>query len=125
MEKSTKRFGIGEVRKVGLRLVFLTMALFLSACADKEASVNENLVNLYVDLRVCENMYGDESADARLARQEILKKYGYDREQFLREVGKVLAEKELWVPFQKAANERIDFLLGIPKPEEPKKKGKK
>lgn len=122
---SAKRFVLDEARVTGLRLVFLAVALLLCSCKDKDVSVDETLVNLFVDLRVCEQLYGGESAEARLARRAVLKRYGYDRGQFLHDVDEVLAQKEQWVPFQKAVNERIDFLLGIPKQEDSQKKGKK
>ncbi len=122
---SAKRFVLDEARVTGLRLVLLAVALFLCSCKDKDVSVDEKLVNLFVDLRVCEQLYGGESASASLARREVLNRHGYDRERFLSEVNVVLSSKEQWVPFQKAVNDRIDLLLGIPKPEEPQKKGKK
>ena len=56
---------------------------------------------------------------------DVLKKYGYTREEYLRAANKVLDDDKLWLPFQAAVSDRIDSLLGIPKIVPVQKKGKK
>ena len=76
-------------------------------------------------MRVAEQIYGGDSPTARLARLDVLKKYGYTREEFLKATDKVLDDDKLWLPFQAAVSDRIDSLLGIPKIVPVQKKGKK
>lgn len=87
------------------------MAAFFAGCSDKAPSVDMNLVNAFVDLRLIENQYGSSSPAARLARRDALAKYGYTQETFTAASDKVLGDDELWVPFQKAVVDRIDSLM--------------
>ena len=61
----------------------------------------------------------------RLVRRDVLKKYGYTREEFLKATDELLEDEKRWMPFQLAVSERIDSLLGIPKVVPVQKKGKK
>ena len=108
-------------------IAVLTALVLFSGCGDKEPKADERLVAAYVELRVVEQTYGGESPAARLARRTVLEKYGYDRESFIAACDKVLEDETMWVPFQRTVTERVDSLLGIPKPvKDPKKeKGKK
>lgn len=95
----------------GGRLLALSFVLiFLCACAE-ESSVEQQFVDAFVEVRVAEVTYGNGSATARLVRQDILKKYGYTREQFLAQSEAVLADEKLWLPFQKAVTARVDTLI--------------
>lgn len=76
-------------------------------------------------MRVAEQLYGGDSPMGRLVRREVLKKYGYTREEFLKATDKVLDKGEGWMPFQMAVSERIDSLLGMPKVIPIQKKDKK
>ena len=108
-------------------IAVLMSFVFFAGCTDREPKADERLVSAYVELRVVEQTYGGESPAARLARRTVLEKYGYDRESFTAACDKVLEDETQWVPFQRAVTERVDSLLGIPKPtKDPKKdKGKK
>lgn len=107
------------------RLVFLGVAaLVLCACSDSAPKPDERLVVAYVEMRVAEQTYGGESSESRIARRDILKKYGYTREGFVEACDKVLDDEKRWISFQTAVAERVDSLLGIPKPK-PAKKDKK
>ncbi len=75
-------------------------------------------------MRVAEQTYGGESSESRTARRDILKKYGYTREDFIKACDKVLDDEKRWISFQVAVSDRIDSLLGIEKPK-PVKKDKK
>ena len=57
--------------------------------------------------------------------ENLIEKYGYDRESFAAACEKVLEDEHMWMPFQQAVVDRIDSLLGIPKPVAKKKEGKK
>lgn len=104
----------------------LAFAALLAGCSDKAPTPDERLVAAYVEIRLVEQNYGENSPNVRLARRGILEKYGYTRESFAEACDKVLNDETLWVPFQTAVTDRIDSLLGIPKPvkEDPKKKKK-
>jgi len=103
---------------------FLACAFLFAGCADKEPRADERLVAAYVEIRVADQTFGAESPAARLAHKTILEKYGYDRLSFVEACDKVLADQKMWVPFQRAVTERVDSLLGIPKPVKDAKKGK-
>ena len=111
--------------KTGLRFAFFGVVSFtLLACSDSPEKADERLVSAFVELRVAEQVYGGETPFGRIARRDILTKYGYSREDFIKSVDKVLNDEKRWLVFQVAVTERIDSLLGIPKPK-PEKKGKK
>ena len=96
----------------------------LCACSDSAPKPDERLVAAYVEMRVAEQTYGGESSESRTARRDILKKYGYTREDFIKACDKVLDDEKRWISFQVAVSDRIDSLLGIEKPK-PAKKDKK
>lgn len=108
-------------------LALLLAPLFFAGCSGEEVSVDERLVAAFVDVRVAEQTYGLESPTGRLARKAALEKHGYTRETFVAACDAVLADEFAWVPFQKAVTDRIDSMLGIPKPAPAKdaKKAKK
>ncbi|MBR3070757.1 hypothetical protein [Fibrobacter sp.] len=111
--------------KTGLRFAFFGAALFaFVACSDSPEKADERLVAAFVEMRVAEQVYGGETPFSRIARRDILTKYGYSREEFIKSVDKVLDDERRWLVFQVAVTDRIDSLLGIPKPK-PEKKGKK
>ena len=86
------------------------LLLTLAACGDAP-SVDENLVETFVELRVAEQMYGSETPMARLARSKTLEKHGYTRETFLAMTDNILADPHYWMPFQKRVTDRIDSVL--------------
>ncbi|MBP5440487.1 hypothetical protein SAMN06298224_2100 [Fibrobacter sp. UWB16] len=86
---------------------------------------DERLVAAFVEMRAAEQLYGGETPTGRLARREILNKYGYTRDEFIKACDKVLDDGNSWVPFQMAVSDRVDSLLGIPKVVPVQKKGKK
>ena len=92
--------------------VVLLALFFFSKTPEK---TDERLVSAFVEMRVAEQLYGGDSPMGRLVRREVLKKYGYTREEFLKATDKVLDKGEDWMPFQMAVSERIDSLLGMPK----------
>ena len=107
------------------RFVFFGVAVMaLCACSDSAPKPDERLVAAYVEMRVAEQTYGGESSESRTARRDILKKYGYTREDFIKACDKVLDDEKRWISFQVAVSDRIDSLLGIEKPK-PVKKDKK
>ena len=109
-----------------MRFAFLcVVALAFCACSESGTKPDERLVAAFVEMRVAEQNFGGESPSARLIRQDVLKKYGYTREEFIKACDKVLDDERGWVAFQTAVSERIDSLLGIPKVVPQQKKDKK
>ena len=106
-------------------MFFGVVALLLGACTDSAPKADKRLVSAYVEMRVDEQLYGGESPMGRLVRRDILKKYGYTREDFIKACDKVLDDENRWMTFQVAVSDRIDSLLGIPKVVPVQKKGKK
>lgn len=89
-------------------------ALALSACGDKPPSIDVKLVHAFVDIRVMEQTLGTETPEARLARVNILKGYGYTLEAYEKAVDELLENERSWVPFQQAVVARIDSVLETP-----------
>lgn len=110
-----KNAGIKKGRVVAPSFAFLLAALAMLTGCKESLKINQQFVNAYVDMRVSDFVYGADTPVARLSRQEILKKYGYSREQFLAETDRLLAEDEKWVEFQKAVVLRIDSLSVVSK----------
>ena len=103
----------------------LFAAFLLAACSKEDIKPDMRLVEAFVEVRIIEQNYGAEAPAARLARQATLKKYGYTTETFTQACDAVLNDDAMWLPFERAVTERIDSLLGIPKPVKEKKKGDK
>ena len=57
-------------------MFFGVAVMALCACSDSAPKPDERLVAAYVEMRVAEQTYGDESSESRTARRDILKKYG-------------------------------------------------
>lgn len=100
--------------KVG-QLCCLAFALLLGVGCSSEVKMDQRLVDTFVELRLADMSFGGDSPMARLYRQDVLKKSGYTREQYLEKVATILDNEEQWVPFQRAVNERIDSLLAVRK----------
>lgn len=115
------RLGSKKVFQECFALLFLFLCLALISCKQGEISVDENLVETFVEIRIMEQTLGTDSPEARIARRDILQKQGFTLETFKTSVDKILADKNLWVPFQKAVVARIDTLLQIAPPPTPKK----
>ena len=122
-QSKNARIGVWNAR---LRFVFFdVLALMLCACFDSAPKADQRLVAAFVELRVAEQLYGGDSPMGRLVRRDVLKKYDYTRESFIKACDKVLDNEKLWMVFQVAVSDRIDSLLGIPKVVPVQKKGKK
>lgn len=106
-------------------MLFGVVALVFCACMDSAPKADKRLVSAYVEMRVAEQLYGGESPMGRLVRRDVLKKYGYTREDFIKACDKVLDDEKSWMSFQVAVSDRIDSLLGIPKVIPVQKKDKK
>lgn len=96
-------------RRLGAVVLWFALP-FLTSC-QKEESYNSNFVDAFVEMRVVEMTFGADSPSARILRQEIIKKHGYTREQFLAETEKLLDDERQWVVFQKAVVAQLDTLL--------------
>ena len=96
-------------------LAFIGVVAALCACSDPVPKPDDKLVAAFVEMRVAEQIYGGETPMSRLIRRDVMKKYGYTREQFIAEADKILNDEKRWLSFQLAVSDRIDSLLGIPK----------
>lgn len=92
-----------------LALCFSLIALW--GCNDEAPTVEEKFVSAFVDMRVMETIYGADAPTTRIARKDILKKYGYTRESYLARVEEIKADERYWVPFQKQVVARVDSIL--------------
>lgn len=95
-----------------LCLLGLTVLLLLaSGCEKKEPSVDQKFVNTYVEMLIAESMYAQNTPNAMVKRQAILKEAGYTRNTFLKKANSILDDRDMWVPFQRAVIARLDSLL--------------
>lgn len=108
---------------IALVVGVVILALFIFSKTPE--NTDDHLVSAFVEMRVAEQLYGGDSPMGRLVRRDVLKKYGYTREEFLKATDELLEDEKRWMPFQLAVSERIDSLLGIPKVVPVQKKGKK
>ena len=108
---------------IALVVGVVILALFIFSKTPE--NTDDHLVAAFVEMRVAEQLYGGDSPMGRLVRRDVLKKYGYTREEFLKATDELLEDEKRWMPFQLAVSERIDSLLGIPKVVPVQKKGKK
>lgn len=90
-------------------LLFLALVA-LAGCGHKPTPADETLVNAYVDLRVASIEFGETAPAARVARAEVLKKYGYTPATFDSAMAKMKRDPDAWEPFQNAVSARLDSL---------------
>ena len=108
------QYSNASVRNIRQALCAATLGLLLflaTGCEKKEPSVDQKFVDAYVEILAAENVYGKNSVNTMVKRQQILKEFGYDRDTFLKKANKILEDKDMWVPFQKAVVARIDTLI--------------
>ena len=106
-------------------LMLVACMALLASCGKEDVKPDMRLVETFVEVRMIEQAYGAETPAARLARQATLQKYGYTTKSFTEACDAVLNDDAMWLPFEQAVTDRIDSLLGIPKPVKEKKKGDK
>lgn len=82
-------------------------AVCLIACNSGDAVPGE-FVRLYGDLRVAEREFGEATPDGRLARVQILKRYGWTAERFDSMAAKIQKDPQLWEPFQDSVVAYVD-----------------
>lgn len=101
------------IRRSGFLPILLAtlLSVALVACRDENPTVNEKFVAAFVEMRVIEQTYGADSPMCRLARGEVLKKYGFTREAFQAEAQRILDDPSFWMPFQNRVVDRIDSTL--------------
>jgi len=87
----------------------ILLFLFLLYSCDRNVA-DTDFAYLYVDLRIASVAYGDTSQTARLARQNILKEYGWTPEQFEKHVQNLRSDPERWNLFQAKVVDRLDSL---------------
>ena len=90
-------------------LLLLALAIF-AGCGHKPTPADGTLVNAYVDLRVASIEFGETAPAARIARTEVLKKYGYTAVTFDSAIAKMKRDPDAWEPFQHAVSDRLDSL---------------
>jgi|GEM_PF-1173049 hypothetical protein len=90
-------------------LLLLALAIF-AGCGHKPTPADGTLVNAYVDLRVASIEFGETAPAARIARTEVLKKYGYTAVTFDSAIAKMKRDPDAWEPFQNAVSDRLDSL---------------
>jgi len=95
------------------RAVWIVVVLgvaILCGCDPKDG-IDQDLVNLYADLRIATVEYG-QGSEASIARQNSLREYGYTAQMFADGIQHVRDNPELWKHFQQAVLDRLDTLEG-------------
>ncbi|HSQ41884.1 MAG TPA: hypothetical protein VLM37_06370 [Fibrobacteraceae bacterium] len=90
-------------------LCFWSLGCALVNSCDRQDAVDADVVNLYVDLRVAGVEYGS-TADARFARQNLMREAGYDVRSFSAAIMEIRSNPELWLRFQQMVMARLDSL---------------
>lgn len=107
-------------------LLLLALAIF-AGCGHKPTPADGTLVDAYVDLRVASIEFGETAPAARIARTEVLKKYGYTAVTFDSAIAKMKRDPDAWEPFQNAVSARLDSLSmqqGVTVPRDVRRPGK-
>lgn len=113
------------------KLIPVFFSFFLFSCSGDSLPVPTEYVHLYAEMRIAQREYGETSPEGRIARVEILKKYGYSRAEFDSMAECIQKNYQAWDPFQTQVSEYIDSLAitasAIPSPEKakPEKGGRK
>ena len=97
-----------------LRTILIGLFLGLLAGCDRDVKIDEHFVDTFIELRLVEfARNGGDLPVSRLERQEVLKRNGYTREQFLKKIDVLMEDEDQWVPFMKAVNARLDSMLVV------------
>lgn len=89
-------------------LVLISLLGGVYSC-ERTDLVEQEVVSLYVDLRIASEEYGN-TTDARIARQNLMRQAGFSEEQFRVKVQEIRSNPELWMKFQNDVVARLDSL---------------
>lgn len=89
--------------------LWLVAVISVIAACERTDVVDPRIVELYVDLRVASEEFGNNN-EARIARQNLMRQAGIGQEQFAAEIQEIRANPELWMKFQNEVVARLDSL---------------
>ena len=107
---------------IALVVGVVILALFIFSKTPE--NTDDHLVSAFVEMRVAEQLYGGDSPMGRLVRRDVLKKYGYTREEFLKATDELLEDEtfegiSFAGRFEDMEVEILEQLPEPPKPEAP------
>ena len=91
------------------KILFGTLAVLATACSEN-ISVPAEFVRLYGDLRIAEREFGETSPEGRIARVQILERYGYAANRFDSIAEQIQSNSDLWEPFQESVLVYVDSI---------------
>jgi hypothetical protein len=90
--------------------IFLFLAFLCLFACDKNDGYND-IALVYAELRIAEREYG-ETEDGKIARLQILQKYGLSAEAFEEKMQEIKGEHEKWLEFQTTLMKVLDSIGG-------------
>lgn len=91
-------------------MYWLLLLFFLVSC-NSVTPIDDNFVRLYAELRVATTEHGPATPNARMARQNLMRQYGYTLENFEIQVRNIQQNYELWNEFQAKVIAQFDTLM--------------
>ncbi len=92
------------------KLASLTLASVVLSCSGGSTSVPENFVHLYGDLRIASKEFGETSTDGKIARVQILERYGFTAQKFDSIAEWIQSTPDAWSPFEESVTAYVDSL---------------
>lgn len=86
------------------------LAALAASCTGKSTDVPEDFVRLYGDLRIASKEYGEASPDGRIARVQILERYGFTAQKFDSVAEWIQNTPDVWNPFEESVTAYVDSL---------------
>ena len=91
------------------KILFGTLAVLATACSEN-ISVPAEFVRLYGVLSIAEREVGETSPEGRIARVQILERYGYTANRFDSIAEQIQSNSDLWEPFQESVLVYVDSI---------------
>ncbi len=88
----------------------LTLTALTLSCSGNSSDIPPEFPRLYGDLRIVSREFGELSPDGRIARTQILEKYGYTAQKFDSIAERIQGNADSWNAFQESVSVYIDSI---------------
>ena len=92
--------------------LFLVLALGFSliSCKKEEVEIDPQLVNLYVEIKLINQTFGQNSMKAKIKRMEITEQFGIRELEFQSKIKDLKDNEETWKSFQDDVIKKLEVL---------------
>lgn len=88
----------------------LTLTALTLSCSGNSFDIPPEFPRLYGDLRIASREFGELSPDGRIARTQILERYGYTAQKFDSIAERLQGDADSWNVFQESVSAYIDSI---------------